>query len=73
MEEAKAEAEASRDSKSGALKASVYDGRKYTLWYADGETLSVWRDTLRAMGYSHFDLFRLGENINDSLKAFLEA
>lgn len=67
------DAEASRDSKSGALKASVYDGRKYTLWYADGETLSVWRDTLRAMGYSHFDLFRLGENTNDSLKAFLVA
>ncbi len=66
-------AEARRDSKSGALKASVYDGRKYTLWYADGETLSVWRDTLRAMGYSHFDLFRLGENTSDSLKAFLGA
>ena len=67
------DAKAIRDDKSGALKASVYEGKKHTLWYADGETLAVWRDTLRAMGYSHFDLFRLGGNANDSLSAFLWA
>lgn len=65
------DAKAERDGRSGALKAGVYDGKKYTLWYADGETLAVWRDTLRAMGYSHFDLFRLGGNEAESLKVFL--
>ena len=66
-------AEASRDPDSGALRAVVRSGKKYTVWYADGETLRVWRDTLRAAGYSHFDLFRLGGNSSDSLAVFLGA
>ena len=59
-----------RDSASGALKAVVSGDKKYTAWYADGETLEIWRDTLRSMGYTHFDLFRLGGNGIESLAAF---
>ena len=66
-------AKAKRDADSGALRAVVHGGKKHSVWYADGETLAVWRDTLRAMGYSHFDLFRLGGNTADSLGAFLGA
>lgn len=62
-----------RDSASGALKAVVSGNKKYTAWYADGETLEIWRDTLRSMGYTHFDLFRLGGNRSESLAAFLGA
>ena len=62
-----------RDSASGALKAVVSGDKKYTAWYADGETLEIWRDTLRSMGYTHFDLFRLGGNRSESLAAFLGA
>ncbi|MDO4989286.1 MAG: hypothetical protein Q4E45_02160 [Eubacteriales bacterium] len=64
-------AEPVRDPDSGALRAVVRSGQKYTVWYADGETLRIWRDTLRAMGYTHFDLFRLGGNTSDSLAVFL--
>ena len=59
-----------RDSASGALKAVVFGNKKYTVWYADGETLEIWRDTLRSMGYTHFDLFRLGGNRDESLARF---
>ena len=62
-----------RDADSGALKAVVFDDKKYTVWYADGETLGIWRDTLRSMGYSRFDLFRLGGSRPESLSAFLGA
>lgn len=62
-----------RDKASGALKAVVYDDKKYTVWYADGETLEFWRETLQAMGYAHFDLFRLGGNTVESLSVFLGA
>ena len=62
-----------RDAESGALTATWQGGQDYAVWYADGETLALWRDTLRAMGYSHFDLFRLGGNSSDSLAAFLGA
>ena len=61
-----------RDKASGALRAVVRGEEKNTLWYADGETPSLWRDTLRDMGYTHFDLFRLGGNAADSLAAFLK-
>ena len=62
-----------RDNASGALKAVVFGDKKNTAWYADGETLEIWRDTLRSMGYTHFDLFRLGGNRSESLAAFLGA
>ena len=64
-------ATAKRDRKSGALRAVVYENKKYTVWYADGETLKIWRETLQDMGYTHFDLFRLGGNTVDSLSEFL--
>ena len=67
------DARAERDEESGALRAVVRGDGKYTLWYADGETLAFWRSTLQSMGYSHFDLFRLGGNTADSLAAFLGA
>jgi hypothetical protein len=60
-----------RDADSGACRAVVFGGKKQSVWYADGETLAVWRDTLRAMGYTHFDLFRLGGNRDESLAQFL--
>ena len=62
-----------RDKNSGALRAVVYDDKKYTVWYADGETLDFWRETLQSMGYTHFDLFRLGGNTVESLSVFLGA
>jgi Predicted glycosyl hydrolase len=60
-----------RDKESGALKAVIFGDKKQTVWYADGETLHFWRDTLRAMGYTHFDLFRLGGNVSGSLAEFV--
>ncbi len=60
-----------RDRESGVLWASVRSGQKYTVWYADGETLDFWRSILQSMGYTHFDLFRLGGNTVDSLALFL--
>ena len=36
-------------------------------------TLDFWRGTLQSMGYTHFDLFRLGGNTADSLTEFLGA
>ena len=62
---------AKRDPDSGALKAVYFGDQKTTLWYADGETLAFWRDILRDMGYTHFDLFRLGGNDPDSLAVFV--
>ncbi len=62
-----------RDRKSGALWASINADKKYTVWYADGRTLDFWRGTLQSMGYTHFDLFRLGGNTADSLTEFLGA
>ena len=61
---------AKRDAGSGALTARYRADQEYSVWYADGETLSVWRDILQAMGYQHFDLFRLGGNRCTSLSEF---
>ena len=66
-------AKTKRDEDSGALTAVVRSDKTRTLWYADGETLALWRETLQAMGYAHFDLFRLGGNTEDSLSTFLAA
>ena len=63
---------AKRDAGSGALTARYRADQEYSVWYADGETLSVWRDILQAMGYQHFDLFRLGGNRCTSLSEFLK-
>ena len=61
-----------RDPASGALYAS-YDaaGETHTVWYADGATLALWRDTCAAEGFTSFDLFCLGGNdLNDWQQAF---
>ena len=63
---------AKRDAGSGALTARYQGDQEYSVWYADGETLSVWRETLQTMGYQHFDVFRLGGNCYTSLSEFLK-
>ena len=63
---------AMRDAESGALTAGYRGDQEYSVWYADGETLSGWRDTLLSMGYQHFDIFRLGGNSYTSLSEFLK-
>ena len=63
---------AARDAGSGALTAGFQGDQEYSVWYADGETLACWRDTLQLMGYRHFDIFRLGGNCDTSLSEFLK-
>ncbi len=60
--------EPERDPHSGAMRA-VYreDGVGHEVWYADGQTLAMWRDTCLEYGYDSFDLFRLGGNDLDDL------
>ena len=60
-----------RDPDSMALKAELPGSSEKVVWYADGTTLSAWREVLSDMGYSRFDLFRLGGNKAESLSAFL--
>jgi hypothetical protein len=61
-----------RDPSSGAMKA-VYkeDGIAHEIWYADGETLTLWRDTCIEYGFDSFDLFRLGGNDLDDWSSTL--
>lgn len=56
-----------RDADSGALCAIYdFDGETHEVWYADAETLAIWRDTCVQNGFSSFDFFRLGGNdVND--------
>lgn len=56
-----------RNADSGALCAIYdFDGETHEVWYADAETLAIWRDTCVKNGYSSFDFFRLGGNdLND--------
>ena len=61
-----------RDAESGALTATWQGEQDYAVWYADGETLSVWRGVLQSLGYRHFDLFRLGGNCCASLTEYLK-
>jgi spore germination protein len=52
-----------RDPFSGAMKATYQEsGTFHEVWYADGQTLALWRDTCIEYGYHSFDLFRLGGN-----------
>ena len=56
-------AEPVRDVYSGVMKASYQDsGLTHELWYADGQTLAIWRDICIEYGYDAYDLFRLGGN-----------
>jgi len=60
--------EPQRDPLSGAMKAAYSeDGVGHEVWYADGQTLAIWRDICLEYGYDSFDLFRLGGNDLDDL------
>lgn len=56
-----------RDPDSGGLFGSYEDASGlHTIWYADGTTLALWRETVRKWGFTEYDLFRLGgSNLND--------
>lgn len=59
----KAGVEPKRDPFSGAMKATYQESDKiHEVWYADGQTLTLWRDTCIEYGFDSFDLFRLGGN-----------
>lgn len=63
-----------RDGDSGAIKASYTDDMgDHEIWYADGNTLSLWKLTLEREGYTSFDLFRLsGNNVEDLKTSFFK-
>ncbi|AZK46436.1 glycosyl hydrolase family 18 protein [Paenibacillus lentus] len=52
-----------RDKASGSVYFTYKDegGQKHTVWYADGETISQWIDTVKQAGYTNIALWRLGE------------
>lgn len=60
----------SRDEGSGALHAVQTDANGVTseLWYADAETLAIWRDRALDAGFRSFSFFRLGGNVSEDLK-----
>ena len=64
-----------RDPASGVLYAAYdVDGETHTVWYADGATLALWRDTCAAEGFTAFDLFCLGGNdLSDWQQSFITA
>ncbi len=60
-----------RDSASGALSFTYEkDGVVREVWYADGETLSLWKDTARECGITKFSLWKAGGNVERSLLHF---
>ncbi|CAM3934761.1 glycosyl hydrolase family 18 protein [Cohnella lubricantis] len=63
------EASPGRDSESGSLhfRYEDDDGNKHTVWYADEETLALWAETARSIGYSHVAIWRLGGIGEESL------
>ncbi len=57
------EATPKRDKESQCLVFDyVLDGRAYTVWYADRETLNYWISLAKAAGESNISLWRLGGN-----------
>lgn len=60
----KPDAEAVRDDDSGAMTFSYKsDSSKYTVWYADVQTFSIWEEALRANGHVRIAYWRLGGNV----------
>lgn len=52
-----------RDENSGVLVGSyLLDGTEHTVWYADGQTLTLWAQAVRSHGFESIDLFRAGGN-----------
>lgn len=62
-----------RDSASGALHFTyTKDGVNREVWYADGETLSFWKEIAREYGIIHFSLWKAGGNMEESLRKFVQ-
>lgn len=64
----------SRDENSGVLHAEFTDrsGAKSEIWYADAETLAIWRDRALDAGYNSVSIFRLGGNDSEDLKRLFQ-
>ena len=64
--------ELERDSASGALHFTyTEDGVSREVWYADGETLYLWKQTAKEYGITHFSLWKAGGNAEESLRNFV--
>lgn len=62
-----------RDSASGALHFTyTQDGVCREVWYADGETLCLWKQTAKEYGITRFSLWKAGGNVSESLRSFVE-
>ena len=60
-----------RDEASGALHFTYeQDGVVKEVWYADGETLSLWKKTARECGITKFSLWKASGNSKSSLADF---
>ena len=58
-----------RDGDSGALKGIFSEnGQTHEIWYADGETLAIWRDVMKDAGYTRFSLWSLAGNDVENLR-----
>jgi spore germination protein YaaH len=60
--------EAVRDPKSNALSFTYEeDKRHYTVWFADGNTISYWISLAHDNGYRSFAIWRLGGNSDSEI------
>ncbi|HWR21954.1 MAG TPA: glycosyl hydrolase [Feifaniaceae bacterium] len=64
-----------RDEGSGALHFTytAEDGTQHEVWYADGETLTIWMRAVKEKGVSRFAIWRAGGNTDEALQAVLDA
>ncbi|MCC8179312.1 MAG: polysaccharide deacetylase family protein [Planctomycetes bacterium] len=64
-----------RDVNSGCLVFSYTTaaGESHECWYADGATLAGWIQTGRDHGFTDFDIWRLGGNVESSLRQVADA
>lgn len=62
-----------RDPDSGVLYYTYEaEGKKREVWYADGETLSLWKNIAKEYGIYKFSLWKAGGNNAESLRVFSE-
>lgn len=62
-----------RDAASGALHFTyTQEGAEREVWYADGETLSLWKQTAKEYGIRKFSLWKAGGNKEESLWEFVK-
>lgn len=61
-----------RDRDSGALTFEYLDEKnvRHTVWYADGETMSLWMQAAEKRGVHRFDLWRLGGLSDQTLEVW---